>query len=162
MSRIDSISKALETEYGYDLSSGKFINVSEEAEVNIVEAESVQELMPVNNGPVQLVVGKTQEHIDDEDSVKRNMRELIAKGMELAEDMFEFVRISESPKSFEPAAAYLKTLAELNEKLLDVHERDDKRKGKGGDDSKGNVNNTQNNTIICKDPAEILKALNKK
>ena len=61
---------------------------------------------------------KTEEHIQDETNVKRNLRNLIEKGMDLADDMIETVRISESPKAFEPASIFLKTLVELNESKL--------------------------------------------
>lgn len=167
MGRIDSISKALETEYGFDLSNGKVVktydhNMAEPdpllpADI-VVESETITEVVTVEE--VDNSQEKTAEHLEDEITVKRNMRELISKGMDLADDMFEFVRISESPKAFEPAAAYLKTLVELNEKLLDVHDRGSKNKKK--DEKPIAQVNTQNNTVIYRDPASALKALKNK
>lgn len=106
---------------------------------------------------------RSEEYNQDEDNVKRNIRELIQKGMDLADDMFEIVRVSESAKSFEPASAYLKTLVELNEKLLDIHDRRNKNKKNVKEEKGGNVtttNNVQtNNVAVTMSPAELLKMM---
>jgi hypothetical protein len=107
---------------------------------------------------------RSEEYNQDEDNVKRNIRELIQKGMDLADDMFEIVRVSESAKSFEPASAYLKTLVELNEKLLDIHDRRNKNKKSVKEEKGGNVttttNNVQtNNVAVTMSPAELLKLM---
>lgn len=106
---------------------------------------------------------RSEEYNQDEDNVKRNIRELIQKGMDLADDMFEIVRVSESAKSFEPASAYLKTLVELNEKLLDIHDRRNKNKKTVKEEKGGNVtttNNVQtNNVAVTMSPAELLKMM---
>ena len=175
MGRIDSISRALNTEQGVDLSTGKFVMVNDHSmgENQILPAEVIEEistfdgneLSPVNQvGPLP---EKTNEHIKDEEDVKRNLRELIQKSMDLADDMFEIVRVSESPKSFEPASAFLKTLVDLNEKLLDIHDRDRKMIGKSinsrnkDEKTSSGTTNVQNNTVICADPTEILKSIKK-
>lgn len=176
MGKIDSISQALQTEHGIDLSTGKYVLVDDhnmedpvllpEEIIEHVTGELVQSNSEVQQvDQVEQTSNKTVEHIQDEENVKRNIRELIRKGMDLADDMFEIVRISESPKAFEPASAYLKTLVELNEKLLDIHDRD-RKPTKGGFKSKEEVspvvNTTNNNTVICTDPSELLKALKNK
>lgn len=187
MGKIDSISQALETEHGFDLSTGKIVNVVnhhnisestllpdniDDTEVDEYEEyidpedEPRNELVPVN----EPLSADEIEFKKDEKKVKENIRELIDKSMDIADEMFEIVRMAESPKAFEPAANFLRMIVELNEKLLDVHDRKDKRKSGGksaGKDASGsagtpNVTNTQNNTIICKDPADILKMLNSK
>lgn len=179
MGRIDSISRALNTEQGVDLSTGKYVMVNDHSmeENQILPAEVIEltkddisvinsnELEPVNQ--VSPLPEKTDEHIKDEENVKRNLRDLIQKSMDLADDMFEIVRVSESPKSFEPASAFLKTLVDLNEKLLDIHDRDRKMIGKSinsrNKDEKpsSGTTNVQNNTVICADPTEILKSIKK-
>lgn len=180
MGRIDSISRALKTEQGVDLSTGKYVMVNDHSmgDVQILPEEVIEltkidvstvnnnELTPVN--PVSPLPEKTDEHIKDEEDVKRNLRDLIQKSMDLADDMFEIVRVSESPKSFEPASAFLKTLVDLNEKLLDIHDRDRKVIGKSNtfrskDDKStaATTTNVQNNTVICADPTEILKSIKK-
>lgn len=179
MGKIDSISQALQTEHGIDLSTGKYVLVDDHnmEDPVLLPKEIVEQVTGelVNSSPeiqqiqqvdqVEQSSNKTVEHIQDEENVKRNIRELIRKGMDLADDMFEIVRVSESPKAFEPASAYLKTLVELNEKLLDIHDRD-RKPAKGGFKSKEEtapvVNTTNNNTVICTDPAELLKALKNK
>lgn len=178
MGKIDSISRALETEHGIDLSTGKIVNVVEHLEKNELSVfDSIDEPEDiVDVSPVHEVVQSTGNDIDqdeveyrkDEDRVKRNLRDLIEKGMDIADEMLEIVRISETPKAFDPAANFLKTIAELNEKLLDVHDRSQKRKNGGNKNTKvndttpqnGTVNNIQNNnTVIVKDPAAVLKLI---
>lgn len=170
MGKIDSISRALQTEHGIDLSTGKIVKL------NDINMEEKEPLLPVEVNEISSMeviekeddvikeqnnLDKTEEHIQDETNVKRNLRNLIEKGMDLADDMIETVRISESPKAFEPASIFLKTLVELNESLLDIHDRDRKLKVKSGVKEQNNgstTNNTQNNTVIYATPMEMLKA----
>ena len=165
MGKIDSISRALQTEHGIDLSTGKIVKINDNTmedkepllplEVREIESHQVETVGTENSD-----LDKTEEHVNDEANVKRNLRNLIEKAMDLADDMIETVRISESPKAFEPASIYLKTLIELNESLLNVHDRDRKLKVKKGTVEKPTTttNNTQNNTVIYSTPMELLKA----
>ena len=191
MGRIDSISKALESKHGVDLATGKFIEVNNyhdmdiDDDINIDDdngdetindesiisnvANVISNVIPPMNVSSQNINENTvedersEEYNQDEDNVKRNIRELIQKGMDLADDMFEIVRVSESAKSFEPASAYLKTLVELNEKLLDIHDRRNKNKKSVKEEKSGNVtttNNVQtNNVAVTMSPAELLKLM---
>lgn len=179
MGKIDSISKALQTEYGIDLSNGKpVLNNDHNMEEKTLLPEEVIETIVEDNCIATIEENKIAEYdptqksveeISDEDRVKRNIRELIEKSMDLSDDLFETVRIAESPKAYEPAAVFLKTLVELNEKLLEVHDRD--RKIKAGPKQKkenntqnvqNNTTTTQNNTIICDSPSNVLKMLKEK
>ena len=197
MVRIDSISQALETEHGFDLSTGKIVNVEDHqnlAEKTLLPSDVLKQLdEDDDDGSSELIVyGDPDEDDDkpkngiityqidddevdeeckkDESLVKENIRSLIDKSMDMADDMIEIVRISESAKSFDSAANFLRAIAELNEKLLDVHDRKHKRKAvkkkevgsATSSTATSTVQNTQNNTIICKDPADILKMLNGK
>ena len=192
MGRIDSISKALESKHGVDLATGKFIEVNnyhdmdiDDDDINIDDdnddetindesiisnvANVISNVIPPMNVSSQNINEnaiedeRSEEYNQDEDNVKRNIRELIQKGMDLADDMFEIVRVSESAKSFEPASAYLKTLVELNEKLLDIHDRRNKNKKSVKEEKGGNVtttNNVQtNNVAVTMSPAELLKLM---
>ena len=191
MGRIDSISKALESKHGVDLATGKFIEVNNyhgmdvDDDINIDDdnddktindesiisnvANVISNVIPPMNVSSQNINEnaiedeRSEEYNQDEDNVKRNIRELIQKGMDLADDMFEIVRVSESAKSFEPASAYLKTLVELNEKLLDIHDRRNKNKKTVKEEKGGNVtttNNVQtNNVAVTMSPAELLKLM---
>ena len=190
MGRIDSISKALESKHGVDLATGKFIEVNNYHDMDIddinidddnddetIDDESIisnvanviSNVIPPMNVSSQNINEnaiedeRSEEYNQDEDNVKRNIRELIQKGMDLADDMFEIVRVSESAKSFEPASAYLKTLVELNEKLLDIHDRRNKNKKSVKEEKGGNVtttNNVQtNNVAVTMSPAELLKLM---
>lgn len=190
MGRIDSISKALESKHGVDLATGKFIEVNNYHDMDIDDinidddnddetindesiisnvANVISNVIPPMNVSSQNINENTiedersEEYNQDEDNVKRNIRELIQKGMDLADDMFEIVRVSESAKSFEPASAYLKTLVELNEKLLDIHDRRNKNKKSVKEEKGGNVtttNNVQtNNVAVTMSPAELLKLM---
>lgn len=164
MSKIDPISAALGTKTAFDLLTGKQVYLEDGS---LVDNDTNKPALNIEAQVVDSVNqdesdDKTDDEIDEEELqdeifVKENLRTLIKGGMDLAEDMFEFVRMSENPKSFEPAAAYLKSVAELNEKLLAVYDRKNKNKPVP---VKGSVvNNTQNNTVICKSPADLLKML---
>ena len=187
MGRIDSISKALESKHGVDLATGKFIEVNNYHGMDVddleddlvlnedINAEDITNAVAtvISNAIPQMQTQsinesniedeRSEEYNQDEDNVKRNIRELIQKGMDLADDMFEIVRVSESAKSFEPASAYLKTLVELNEKLLDIHDRRNKNKKTVKEEKGGNVtttNNVQtNNVAVTMSPAELLKLM---
>ena len=157
---IDHISRVLNTETATDLSTGKLVSVNEDGSTQqikpVVQSRSIQEANEnIENGTL---TEKSVEQIKDESEVKNNLRELINKSMDLADDMFEVVRASENPKAFEHASAYLKTVAELNEKLLDVHDRN-KPKATTGKKNEGATNNTQNNTFVVKSPQDILKLI---
>lgn len=154
--KIDSISKTLNTESGIDLSTGKVVKINDPREIPQPKSSAIAEAnQNIEDGTPS---EKSIEEIEDERFVKENLRDLIQKSMDLADDMFEFVRQSENPKSFEPASAYLKALTEMNEKLLGIHDRDHKNKK---DKSPKNISNNQtnNNTIVCTSPQDILKAM---
>ena len=176
MSKIDSISRALDTEHAFDLSTGQFINTNDNTAISVIPTVVHQPTVYKDTSKEEDdETAEDDEYISDLSDVKDNLRELISKSMDMADEMFEIVRISETPKAFESASSFLKTIAELNERLLDVHDRKYKRK-KIKNESEGilpksevtsgqskvvpTVNNTQNNTIVLnKDPSEVLKAL---
>ena len=159
--KIDSISKALETEHGFDLTSGKYIKVNESHNMS---NELIHANKYINDEMDEIEDSYSDEYEKDEDNVKRNIRELIDKGMDIADEMFELVRMSESPKSFEPAANFLKTIVELNEKLLDVHERRMKREKPAKGNGSGTTNNTTNvqQNIVAMDPSKMLELIGNK
>jgi hypothetical protein len=169
---IDSISLALNTEHGFNMKTGQLINANSNLPVESKDTFIVEDSDNIETEDIEEVVEDNyyinDEHREDEEYAKENMRELIRKGMDIADDMLEIVRISDSPKAFEPASLFLKTIVELNEKLIDIHER--KRKIKNGapnkkkEESQVITQNIQQNNISCSplDLLQTVKDLNNK
>lgn len=148
MSRIDSISKALETEHAFDMSNGRAINVAE-------ATNTVNEINKTAN--------ETTEYRDEDlEEVKANTKRLISMGMDLAEDMCEIVRISESPKAFDSAGAFLKSLAVLNEKLLNMGSNNNKNTSTNNQSTSASTNIQQNNYYAASPNDVFEKIRNKK
>lgn len=145
MSRIDSISKALETEHAFDMSNGRAINVAE-------ATNTVNEINKIAN--------ETTEYKDEDlEEVKANTKRLISMGMDLAEDMCEIVRISESPKAFDSAGAFLKSLAVLNEKLLNMGNNNNKPTNNQSTPASTNI---QQNNYYTASPNDVFEKIRNK
>ena len=59
---------------------------------------------------------------------RQNIRDLIKIGMDALEDQIEVAKQQENPRAFEVAFAEMKTLAEINTTLIDIHEKEQKQK----------------------------------
>lgn len=103
----------------------------------------------------------TVDSIEDFKNAKTNIRELISIGMEVLPDMLVLIRESENNKMYESAAIFMKTLADLNVKLVDVDKKvpsslltTDKPPESGG--------NTTNNFVFTGTTAELMAHLSDK
>lgn len=174
MSKIDVLSDVFNTSHKKNYATGKFEPVDDvdesviaEDTYSIVATDDIQEDDDITENN-ELVV---EEHIDPDDvdylqdelEVKRNIKSIIDNGMDLMEDLCENVRDSENPKSFEYAAAFMKTLMDVNEKLLDIHDRKQKRKSITKKESvvgANNISQVNNNIHIYEtSPTNILKQI---
>lgn len=162
--RIDPISEAIGIETAFDLRTGNIIDVNSN-EVVVAKKE-----LYTNNDFVTEEVDEVETEIDDdgvremenERYVKNNYKMLIEKSMDAVDELLEVARMTEKPSAYEQASNFLRAVADINEKLMAIDERKEKNrlsinknKNKTGDI----INNTQNNILFERDPAEILKLL---
>lgn len=162
--RIDPISEAIGIETAFDLRTGNIIDVNSN-EVVVAKKE-----LYTNNDFVTEEVDEVETEIDDdtiremenERYVKNNYKMLIEKSMDAVDELLEVARMTEKPSAYEQASNFLRAVADINEKLMAIDERKEKNhltinknKNKSGDI----INNTQNNILFERDPAEILKLL---
>lgn len=63
---------------------------------------------------------------DDAVIARANIRDLIKTGMDALEDSIEVAKATENPRAFEVAFAAMKTLADMNTTLIDIHDREKK------------------------------------
>lgn len=178
MSKVDVLADIFNTSHKKNYATGKFEPVNEgddsivaedtyalvstdsvEPEVDETEEESVEEQ---KEEIVEYVDPDDEDYLVDEEEAKRNIKTIIENGMDLMEDLCENVRDSEQPKSFEYAAVFMKTLVEMNEKMLDIHDRKKKRKNMNGKQPAAtpNISQVNNNINIYESsPTNILKQI---
>lgn len=174
MSKIDLLADVFNTSHKKNYATGKFESVDDIDESIIAEDTysviSVDDDVSAIDEPVEKPE-ETQievysdpdedDYLEDEITIKRNIKTIIENGMDLMEDLCENVRDSEQPKSFEYAAVFMKSLVEMNEKLLDVHDRKKKRKSMTKpQEGTGNISQVNNNIHIYEtSPVNILKEI---
>jgi hypothetical protein len=60
---------------------------------------------------------------DDSEFARKNIREMISVGNRALENAYEVATQSESPRAYEVLSNMLKTMADINGQLLDMHEK---------------------------------------
>ena len=162
--RIDPISEAIGIETAFDLRTGNIIDVNSN-EVVVAKKE-----LYTNNDFVTEEVDEVETEIDDdtiremenERYVKNNYKMLIEKSMDAVDELLEVARMTEKTSAYEQASNFLRAVADINEKLMAIDERKEKNRltiNKNKNKSGDIINNTQNNILFERDPAEILKLL---
>ena len=76
---------------------------------------------------------------------RQNIRDLIKIGMDALEDQIEVAKQQENPRAFEVAFAAMKTLAEINTTLIDIHEKEQKQKQQASQQQPASGNTITNN-----------------
>lgn len=174
MSKVDVLADIFNTSHKKNYATGKFeaVNEGDESvvatyEVAATESKPDDEFIDEHTEEkdqeiVEYVDPDDEDYLIDEKEAKRNIKTIIENGMDLMEDLCENVRDSEQPKSFEYAAVFMKTLVEMNEKMLDIHDRKKKRKGMDGKQPAAtpNISQVNNNINIYEStPTNILKQI---
>ena len=77
-----------------------------------------------------------------------NIKSLLEKGDGLLENAISVAQQADAPRAFEVAGNILKTLAELNKNLLDIHEKKNKIQGVVADKKGKTVESTTNNSMV--------------
>lgn len=60
---------------------------------------------------------------DDFEYARRTYHDILAKGSAALDDMMEVARATEHPRAFEVLSTMMKTLADVNGNLLDLHKK---------------------------------------
>jgi len=102
---------------------------------------------------------KQEENIDfDYNRTRDNLHGLLVNGQDALVNALEIAKQSEHPRAFEVVGNLIKQLADVNEQLLNLHERKQKLDSPGGKEDKKGV--TNNNAIFVGSTSELNKLLN--
>lgn len=93
----------------------------------------------------------------DYSTVRNNLYNLVATGNDAVEHILSLAKASDSARSYEVVSQMLKTVAEINKDILDVHDKVKKIK-----EDKFNLTqkNTTNNTIYVGSTSELQDLIN--
>lgn len=103
----------------------------------------------------------TAEEIKEADFsyVRSNQFEIIEAGKDALNGALEVAKSAENPRAFEVVATLMKSLADINKQLLEVHELKEKLDSKKTEESVQTVNNTQNNIIFQGTTTDLLRQI---
>ena len=114
---------------------------------------------PLKNEPVTLVQTKTTEENIDKDyaKVRSNLYDLIETGKDAVINILDVAKAGDSPRAYEVVSQLLKTVADMNKDVLDVHDKVKKIKE---DKFSLTQKNTTNNTIYVGSTSELQDLIN--
>lgn len=103
----------------------------------------------------------TPEEIKEADFtyVRSNQFEIIEAGKDALNGALEVAKSAENPRAFEVVATLMKSLADINKQLLEVHELKEKLGSKKTEEPVQTVNNTQNNIIFQGTTTDLLRQI---
>jgi len=87
--------------------------------------------------------------------VRKNMKELISTGEDAIEGILKVATEGDSPRAYEVAAQMIKTVAETNKDLIDLHQ-----KMKEINKEETNIHNTTNNSLYIGSTSELQNLIN--
>jgi hypothetical protein len=92
---------------------------------------------------------------DDLASTRENLYSLIHKGSRALDNILEIAKQSESPRCYEVMTSLLKTLADINHQVVDLHEK--RIKICSSSETKSEI--TQNNAFFVGSTSELHKTI---
>jgi|688.fasta_scaffold21331_6 hypothetical protein len=92
----------------------------------------------------------------DFEYAKDNIKMLISNGSEAIEEILKVAKAGDSPRAYEVVSQLLKTVADMNKDLLDLHQ-----KAKAVKKETVSVKNTTNNSIYVGSTSELQDLINK-
>ena len=92
----------------------------------------------------------------DYNLVRNNLKDLINTGQEAIEGILNVAMEGDAPRAFEVAAQMIKTVADTNKDLIDLH-----KKMKEINKEEVNINNTTNQSIYVGSTTDLLNIINK-
>jgi len=110
-----------------------------------------------NIQPVQQSDVSKEKNLDkDFEYAKDNIKMLISNGSEAIEEILKVAKAGDSPRAYEVVSQLLKTVADMNKDLLELHQR-----AKAVKKENINVKNTTNNSIYVGSTSELQDLINK-
>lgn len=110
--------------------------------------------MPSVIKPSEIVVSDASEFERDYTWTRENIMSLIQTGQNSLEELFEIARQSQNPRAFEVISELIKTVANANKSLLDLH-----RQRKNLDPNAGP--GTVNNNLFVGSTADLMSLIKK-
>tara|TARA_Y100000310_G_C20623870_1_gene784794 strand:- start:323 stop:808 length:486 start_codon:yes stop_codon:yes gene_type:complete len=107
--------------------------------------------------PKDIVSMQNKDLLRDYSLVRQNIRELIDTGEVAIEGILKVATEGDSPRAYEVAAQMIKTVAEANKDLIDLHK---KMKEIKKDDVSLNQHNTTNNSIYVGSTTDLQDLIN--
>jgi hypothetical protein len=92
----------------------------------------------------------------DFEYAKDNIKLLISNGTDAIEEILKVAKAGDSPRAYEVVSQLLKTVADMNKDLLDLHQ-----KAKAVKKETVSVKNTTNNSIYVGSTSELQDLINK-
>lgn len=116
----------------------------------------VFDVAPLPSTPLPApVVTPTKIH-DDADFARANLRALIETATTALQHALDVAVQSESPRAYEVLATFINASADLNTKLIDVHQREQRIAPSATEDAKTvNTQNVTNNVVFTGTAAEL-------
>jgi hypothetical protein len=93
---------------------------------------------------------------DDFEYTRQVYHDLISKGTDALDDMMEVARMSEHPRAFEVLSTMIKSIADVNGDLLDLHK---KKKDFHKKDIKALPQGTTNNNLFVGSTTDLQRML---
>lgn len=114
------------------------------------------EFIPPQENKQNSTEEKTEKNLDkDFEYAKDNIKMLIASGSDAIEEILKVAKAGDSPRAYEVVSQLLKTVADMNKDLLDLHQ-----KAKTVKKETVNVKNTTNNSIYVGSTSELQDLIN--
>ena len=111
-------------------------------------------------GPHEAIVKSEPEkekNLDkDFEYAKDNIKLLISNGTDAIEEILKVAKAGDQPRAYEVVSQLLKTVADMNKDLLELHQR-----AKAVKKETVNVKNTTNNSIYVGSTSELQDLINK-
>jgi len=98
---------------------------------------------------------------NDHQQIRENIFELIVEGSDALQHALDLAKASDQPRAYEVVAGLLKSIAEMNGQILDLHEKKQnikKKLGRGTEET-DKPSTTINNAIFCGTTAELSKMI---
>ena len=122
------------------------------------EQQQETQLTKPSSEELNIVVSDKSKDIEkDYTSVRKNLKEIINKGNGAIDGILAVASEGDSPRAYEVAAQMIKTVAEANKDLIDLHK---KMKDIKKEDVVNNHNNTTNNAIYVGSTKDLQELVN--
>jgi hypothetical protein len=131
---------------------------------NLKKLDSLFNLEPMPEGTADLIIpekingNKSLDQEDDYQLARQTLRKLIIKGDDTLDTLIELSKNSETPRHYEVAGQFIKTLSDVSKDLLALQKQ---VKDLEAQDSPSHIN-TQNNVVFAGSTNDLMKLLGKK